>query len=240
LPDGCFSRVRPILTEVQPAYSGVMFIETYISDAKSKYPALHDLVGRGMLMVPSAAAQGVGIIGQQNSDGKLRVYAALRVLEDWHQTNGFPWEKDCATTRKMLLEYYTRSKMWKEDFLDLFRLSDDTFRPWPIYALPVGHTWEHKSGVTLIGDAAHVMSPFAGEGANIAMLDGALLGQAIADAVANATDLDESIKKFEEVMLERAKESAAESRHNLIQFTEQDGDFLGVAKEWEQRIEGQN
>jgi 2-polyprenyl-6-methoxyphenol hydroxylase-like FAD-dependent oxidoreductase len=235
--DGCFSHIRPLLTDIQPVYTGVTFIETYISDAATKYPVRYELVGRGMMMVPAAAGQGKGIIGQQNSDGKLRVYAVLRVPEDWSQTNGYPWEKDWATTRKLILENYPQSNGWKEDFLDLFRVSDDIFRPWPIYALPVGHKWEHKTGFTLIGDAAHVMSPFAGEGANIAMLDGAQLGQAIVDAVKNGTELDDGIRVFEEVMLERAKGCAAESHHNLVQFTDPAGDFVGVAKQWEKEIE---
>ena len=66
----------------------------------------------------------------------------------------------------------------------------------------------HRPKVTLVGDAAHLMSPFSGEGANLAMRDAADLSLAIVYASQNGVDLDIAVSAFESVMFERAKESA--------------------------------
>ncbi|MEZ2306390.1 MULTISPECIES: FAD-dependent oxidoreductase [Paraburkholderia] len=66
-------------------------------------------------------------------------------------------------------------------------------------SLPAGTTWPAKSGLTLVGDAAHVMPPM-GAGVNLAMLDAAELAEAIV-AAANWRD---AVCAQEQVMLDRA------------------------------------
>lgn len=75
--------------------------------------------------------------------------------------------------------------------------------PRGIYELPIGHRWEHREGITLLGDAAHVMSPFGGDGANLAMMDGADLGEALLKE-----DWRAAVAEFEETMCARAEEPA--------------------------------
>ncbi|MZD10449.1 FAD-dependent monooxygenase, partial [Streptomyces sp. SID5785] len=90
---------------------------------------------------------------------------------------------------------------WAAPLLDLLR-AGRSFVHRPLHVLPADHTWAHVPGVTLLGDAAHLMPPL-GAGANLALLEGAELAESLA-GVDDPGHLDSAVRAFEERMWDRA------------------------------------
>jgi 2-polyprenyl-6-methoxyphenol hydroxylase-like FAD-dependent oxidoreductase len=204
--DGAWSRVRPLLSEAKPAYVGTSFIETYLFDSDTRYKASAEAVGGCTLM---AIAPGKGILAHREANGALHTYTALNKPEDWMARIDF---SDPVTALACVAAEFDG---WAPELTALITDSETDPAPRPIHALPVGHRWERVAGVTLLGDAAHLMSPFAGEGANLAMYDGAELGKAIA---ANPGDVEAAIVAYEKDLFPRSASAAAASARNLKLF----------------------
>jgi 2-polyprenyl-6-methoxyphenol hydroxylase-like FAD-dependent oxidoreductase len=200
--DGAWSRVRPFLTPTRPAYTGITVMEVRIDQANNRHAKALALIGQGSLFALSDNKS----IGGHGGD-EITLGIGLRVAEDWVVSCGVDWTDSAAVRAMLLREFWD----WSGALTDLIRDSDDGISPRPIYALPTGHRWEHTAGVTLIGDAAHLMSPFAGEGANLALIDGADLARSI---VTN-DDLTEAIARYEERMFRRSAKSASASARGL-------------------------
>jgi 2-polyprenyl-6-methoxyphenol hydroxylase-like FAD-dependent oxidoreductase len=214
--DGTWSRVRPLLSPYKPQYSGLCFVEFGIDDVDRAHPALARLVGRGMMGVES---EGRALIVQRNGNSHLRGYAIFRVPLGWVERR-FDFTSPDAVREGLLREYAG----FADDILGLFRASNDQFGIRPIHALPVGHCWGHRPGLTLIGDAAHVMSPFGGEGVNNAMLDAADLARALVEG----SPWDDAVTEYEASMFARVVESAEGSAEGAATFLSHDGQALAL------------
>ncbi|GAB2736236.1 NAD(P)/FAD-dependent oxidoreductase [Kitasatospora kifunensis] len=189
--DGAWSRVRPLLSEATPEYFGTCSVETFLFDADTRHRACAEAVGAGSLF---ALAPGRGLLAHREGGATVHVYAQLRKPQDWLA------DLDAADATALTAQVAKEYDGWAPELTALITDSDTPPVLRRIFTLPAGHRWDRVPGVTLLGDAAHLRAP-NGEGANLALQDGAELAQALA---AHPNDVEAALAEHERSMFTRA------------------------------------
>ncbi|MBO9738887.1 FAD-dependent monooxygenase [Xanthomonas axonopodis pv. begoniae] len=208
--DGAWSRVRPLLSSAKPQYVGTAFIETHLFDGPTRHKASAEAIGTGTLM---AVEPGKAILAHHHANGTLHTYIALNKAESWMDSVDF--SQATVALEQLACEF----DGWAAPLRALVTQSDTQPIVRLIHCLPTAHRWAPTPGVTLLGDAAHLMSPFAGEGANLAMYDGAELAHAIRD---HSSDMQAALEQYEQALFPRSTAYAEQTEKNHRSFFSSD------------------
>ena len=204
--DGARSQVRPLVTDAKATYCGAGHFDFSIPDADRLHPDVAKYVGRGTLC---ALGDNKGVLAQRTSDGSIQTWATCRMSEgDFTQMQHDKVWEDPVASKQALAALF---KGWAPEIVSMIQASSGKITPRPFMALPTGLTWPSQPNVTLLGDAAHLTSPFAGEGANMAMQDGAQLALELVEAKHPA----DAIAAYEAKMFARTRTAAKDSAEGL-------------------------
>lgn len=212
--DGAWSKVRSLVSPIKPSYSGVSLVETRITSVSSE---ISSLVGNGSIM---ALGDNKFFMAQRNSNGSITLWVAFQVFKDWINEQSHNFQQP-EYGRKFLLEKFAD---WDLKLREMISQADNNFIPRAVYGLPVKQNWPTKPGVTLMGDAAHLMPPFAGEGANMGMLDAVMLTNCLSSS--RFTNIVEAIQAYEEEMLQRTSKAIQDSMDGQKLFIAESPDAL--------------
>ncbi|KAH6897989.1 monooxygenase [Coprinopsis sp. MPI-PUGE-AT-0042] len=189
--DGTWSRVRyraealaDSATKAPPSTppnSELICIDALTFDAPKHHPELAAFVGKGSCF---ATSRSTGLYSQMNGDGSLRTI--------YGRTGGSRTVPKGPFVKEYLFDWCNISK----ELVLKSNTEDIPIRP--LYEYPPGYTWTSPvSGLTPLGDAAHVITPFTGVGVNLALIDVMDLSFAIEEVMPGSASITDAFKAYE-------------------------------------------
>lgn len=192
--DGANSKIRSFATNIQPFWTGITMVEGSIKNSGETAPNIHKLLKGGKIF---AYGNQKTLLVSSKGDGSLGFATSHKSGEFWYKESGIDFKDNKQVLAWFKKEYSEWSNVWYE----LFENESTVFIPRPQYCMPLNQKWKAKPNITLIGDAAHWMPPFAGEGVNMAMLDALQLSEALTNP--SFADTQKAIEEYEKKMFKR-------------------------------------
>jgi 2-polyprenyl-6-methoxyphenol hydroxylase-like FAD-dependent oxidoreductase len=204
--DGANSRLRALVTPIRPEYVGVALVEGVVAAAKDAVPELWELLG-GAALIALGNERTIGM--GTKPDGSILFYAGLKSAD----AEGRQRLEAANGADKRVAWFHANFEGWSALWEPLFAKAKSAV--WrPLLVCPEDQHWDPKPNVTLIGDAAHVMPPYAGEGVNMAMLDALVLSRELLQE----GDAGSAIARYEAEMFERMRDMTGDTMTNTEMF----------------------
>ncbi|UHG94852.1 FAD-dependent oxidoreductase [Spirosoma oryzicola] len=203
--DGANSKIRPFVTPIKPFYSGVTIVEGNVYDSATNTPRIHALLKGGKIM---ALGDSKTITISAKGDGSLDFYAGWKAAANWAKDTGV----DFKDRQQVLTLFEGAYEGWDRIWVELFEGASLPLIVRPQYCMPLDQSWEAQSNLTLLGDAAHLMPPYAGEGVNMAMLDALELSECLTSD--QFADTQSAIAHYEKQLFNRFARVGRETLDN--------------------------
>ncbi len=162
--------------------------------------------------------------------GKIAVFYPLRggsLLNLVFFSREAGWTEEGWTIPATRAELEALFAGWCDPVQTMIAHADETqLFKWAINARAPLSSWSIGGRITLLGDAAHAMTPFLGQGASSAIEDGVVLARALAASASVA----EALGRYEAARIDRTTMIQSESNQNADRLQGDDAELFGMKK----------